>query len=168
MTMTIVCPYLSETETECMKPLNRPFRYKMPDLEGIPDEYGLSIGSTGSRQGKAINFDEATLSIPVLAFNVADAARLGIKTGDIVTLENPLKRRVRGRAFLTDEIMPGVIKTAFGPGGQKASGIGMFNNISEYTPNINELIDPENLSPFTGMPGFGDILVRVVEIGDLR
>jgi anaerobic selenocysteine-containing dehydrogenase/Fe-S-cluster-containing dehydrogenase component len=152
MTMTIVCPYLAETETECMRPLNKPFRYRMPEYN---DEYGLSK--------REEEFKEATLSIPVLAFNTADAQRLGIKTGDIVTLENPLKRRIRGRAFLTDEVMPGVIKTAFGPGGQRASGIGMFNSASEYTPNINELIDPQNLSPFTGMPGFGDILVRVVK-----
>ncbi len=156
MTMTIVCPYLAETETECMKPLNKSFKYKMPDIEGIPDEYGLSE--------REIEFDESSVSIPVLAFNTTDAQRLGIKTGDIVTLENPLKRRLMGRVFLTEEVMPGAIKTAFGPGGQKASGIGPMNNIAEYTPNINELIDPQNLSPFTGMPGFGDIIVRVAEI----
>lgn len=164
MTMTVVCPYLAETETECMKPLNKPFKYTIPEIEGIPDEYGLPMGLTGSQQKNEVSFHKASLSIPVLAFNITDALRLGIKTGDIVTLENPLKKTIKGKAFLTDEIMPGVIKTAFGPGGQKASGIGIFNNFHEYTPNINELIDPENLSPFTGMPGFGDILVRVAEV----
>lgn len=156
MTMTVVCPYLSETETECMKPMNKPFRYTIPEINNIPDEYGIPE--------KEFNLNEGNVSIPVLAFNTSDAERLGIKTGDIVTLENPLKRRVKGRAFLTEEIMPGVVKTAFGPGGQEASGIGMFNNVSGYTPNINELIDPDNLSPFTGMQGFGDIMVRVIDI----
>ncbi|GAB4534261.1 MAG: molybdopterin-dependent oxidoreductase [Thermodesulfovibrionia bacterium] len=156
MTMTVVCPYLSETETECMKPMNKPFIYRPPEIEGVAEEYGI--------HEKDVKIPEDAISIPVFAFNISDAERLGIKTGDIVTLENPLERRVKGRAFLTGEIMPGVIKTAFGVGGQWASGIGMLNNVSGYTPNINELIDPEDLSPFTGMPGFGDIMVRVVDI----
>lgn len=135
MTMTQICPYLTETQTECMKPLN--------------DEFN--------------EFKANTLSISVLTFNIKDGERLGIKTGDIVTLENPLKKTIKGKAFLTEEMMPGVIKTAFGTGGQKASGIGFINNTAEYTPNINSLFDPENLSPFTGMPGFGDIMVRVIK-----
>jgi hypothetical protein len=59
--------------------------------------------------------------------------------------------------------MPGVIKTAFGPGGQQASGIGFMNHTSEYTPNINELHDPDNFNRFTGTPGFGDIMVKIVK-----
>jgi len=156
MTMTVVCPYLSETETECLKPMNMSFKYDLSNIEAISDEYGISKDK--------IDIDAMTLSIPVLAFNTVDAKRLGIETGDTITLENPLKKRLRGRAFLTEEVMPGVIKTVFGVGGQNASGIGIFNSVSDYTPNINELIDPDNLSPFTGMPGFGDIMVKVVEI----
>ena len=98
-----------------------------------------------------------------MSINAADGVHLNIKTGDIVTLENPLGKSVKGKVFLTEEVMPGVIKTAFGPGGQKASGMGLVNNISEYTVNINELFDPDNLSPFTGMPGFGDIMVKVIK-----
>ncbi|RJQ51791.1 MAG: dehydrogenase [Nitrospiraceae bacterium] len=136
MTMTTVCPYLAETETECMK--------RMDD------------GSVSSPFN-------SPLSIPVLAMNTDDGARMGITTGDTITLETPFQKRVTGKAFLTEEIVPGVIKTAFGPGGQNASGLGFMNNISGYTPNINESFDPENLSPFTGMPGFGDIMVKVVK-----
>ncbi|MBI4688286.1 MAG: molybdopterin-dependent oxidoreductase [Nitrospirae bacterium] len=138
MTMTQVCSYLTETETECMKPMNEAFD----------------------------GFKADTMSIPVLAINTADGDRLGIKTGEIITLENPLKKTVRGKAYLTDEIMPGVIKTAFGPGGQKASGIGFMNNTADYTASINSLFDPENLSPFSGMAGFGDIMVRVIKGSD--
>jgi anaerobic selenocysteine-containing dehydrogenase/Fe-S-cluster-containing dehydrogenase component len=156
MTMTVICPYLAETETECMKPLNDDFQYLMPELKNIPKEYSIP-------ENKKTHFKAGSVSIPILAFNKADGERLGIKTGDLVTLENPLKKRVRGKVFLTDEIMPGVIKTAFGPGGQRASGIGFMNNTSEYTPNINELFDPENITPFTGMPGFGDIMVKVIK-----
>lgn len=155
MTMTTVCPYLSETETECMKPLNDEFNYTMPNLNGIPNEYRMP-------EDKATSFRAESVSIPVFAFNRRDGGDLRIQTGDTVILENPLKRRIRGKAFLTDEIMPGVIKTAFGPGGQKASGIGFMNQTAGYTPIINELHDPENLSRFTGAPGFGDIMVKVI------
>jgi hypothetical protein len=47
--------------------------------------------------------------------------------------------------------------------GSKGLGPGFINNISGYTPNVNECLDPENISPFTGMPGFGDIMVRVIK-----
>ena len=157
MTMTTICPYLAETETECMKPLNDDFSYVMPELNNIPNNYSFA-------ENKENIFKTNTLSIPVFAINTADGERIGIKTGDTVILENPQKKTIRGKVFLTQEIMPMVIKTAFGPGGQRASGIGFVNNTSEYTPNINELFDPENISSFTGMPGFGDIMVRVIKM----
>ncbi|MBI5056719.1 MAG: molybdopterin-dependent oxidoreductase [Nitrospirae bacterium] len=128
MTMTTICPYLAETETECMKRLN-----------------------------------DGSHSIPVLAFNKSDGAKLDLKTGDIVALETSFKKQVRGKVFLTEEIMPGVIKTAFGPGDKKIYGPGLINKAPEDTPNINQCFDPENISPFTGMPGFGDIMVKVVK-----
>jgi len=139
MTMTVVCPYLAETETECMQRLNEEFR----------------SGET--------HFAAGSVSVPVFAINKSDGEKLGVNTGDIVILETPLKKRVRGKVYLTEEIMPGVIKTAFGPGGQKASGIGFMNCVAGYTPNINECFDPENISRFTGMPGFGDVMVRVIK-----
>ncbi|MBI5098664.1 MAG: molybdopterin-dependent oxidoreductase [Nitrospirae bacterium] len=139
MTMTTICPYLAETETECMKRLNNDFTHNEN------------------------HFAAGTVSIPVFAINKSDGERLNIKTGDIVILETPYKKRVKGKALLTEEIMPGVIKTAFGPGGQKASGLGFINNISGYTPNINECFEPENISSFTGMPGFGDIMVKLLK-----
>lgn len=156
MTMTAVCPYIAETETECMKPLNDYFKYTMPKLDNIPNEYGF-------QENKETSFKSGSVSIPVFAFNPDNGATLGIKTGDIVLLENPFRKRIRGKVFLTDEIMPGVIKTAFGPSGQKASGKGFANQTSEYTPNINELHDPENITPLTGTPGFGDIMVKVIK-----
>ena len=110
-----------------------------------------------------VSFNAGSISISVVAFNKNDAEKLGIKTGDIVILENPFKKSIKGKAFLTEEVMPGVIKTAFGPGGQNASGIGFMNSTAEYTPNINELFDPSNISGFSGMPGFGDIMVKVIK-----
>jgi len=94
--------------------------------------------------------------------NTSDGQKLNINTGDTISLETPYRTRVKGRVFLTEEVMPGVIKTAFGPGGQKAAGMGITNNTAAYTPNINECFDPNNLSSFTGMPGFGDIMVKII------
>lgn len=156
MTMTAVCPYLAETDTECMQPMNDKFKYNIPDTQNPSELYGLL-------NDKEVSFKKGSVSIPVLAVNTTDGKGLNVRTGDIVSLENPLGRRVKGKVFLTDEIMPGVIKTAFGPGGQRASGIGFFSNVSDYTPNINELTDPQNISPYTGMPGFGDIMVKVIK-----
>ena len=156
MTMTTVCPYLAGTNTECMKPLNDDLVYKMPEFENVPNKSGLL-------DDKENSFKTGSISIPVFALNSGDGKNLSLKTGDIVTLENPLRKRVTGKVFLTEGIMPGVIKTAFGPGGQKASGIGFMNHTSEYTPNINELHDPDNFNRLTGTPGFGDIMVRVIK-----
>jgi anaerobic selenocysteine-containing dehydrogenase/ferredoxin len=158
MTMTTVCPYLAETNTECMEPLNDQFDYTIPESSAVPNKTGLQDNRENS-------FGPRSVSIPVLAVNRVEGKNLGLKTGDLVTLENPLGSKIRGKVFLTDEIMPGTIKTAFGPGGQKASGIGFMNQTSEYTPNINELHDPGNISLYTGSPGFGDIRVRLIKTG---
>lgn len=156
MTMTTVCPYLAGTNTECMQPLNDDLVYKMPELKNVPNKSGLSDDRENSLKAGSI-------SIPVFALNSVDGENLHLKTGDIVILENPLEKRIRGKIFLTEEIMPGVIKTAFGPGGQRATGIGFMNLTSEYTPNINELHDPDNFNRLTGTPGFGDIMVKVIK-----
>jgi anaerobic selenocysteine-containing dehydrogenase/Fe-S-cluster-containing dehydrogenase component len=156
MTMTTVCPYLAETETECMKPVNDDISYRMPETGDTPNTYGLP-------DDRDILFKSGSVSIPVFAINRSDGERLGLKTGEIITLKTPLKKSIKGKAFLTEEIMPGVIKTAFGPGGQKASGIGFMNKTAGYTPNINDLHDPDNFNRLTGTPGFGDIMVKVIK-----
>ncbi len=171
MTMTTVCPYLAETKTECMQPLNNDFKYTSPPHPSLSKggqqggnlEADRFLNLYGIPFNKETLFAATTVSIPVLAFNIKDAEKLGIRTGDIVTLENPLKKSIKGKAFLTEEVGPGIIKTAFGPGGQTASGIGFMNSTAGYTSNINELFDPSNISGFSGMPGFGDIMVKVIK-----
>ena len=161
MTMTQVCAFLGETQTECMKPLNERFKeiILVPDNENKPDKpESLSYQCVQEKE-----FRENSFSIPVFSINKDDGEREGIKTGDIIILENPQRRQVRGKAFLTDEIMPGVIKTVFGSGGRSGSGMGIIRHTRDYTPNINELVDPDNITPFTGMPGYGDIMVRIIK-----
>ena len=156
MTMTTVCTSLAETRTECMKPLNNEIRIVSPDIN-------QSANKDINPERVEKIFKAGTASIPVLAINTADGHNLDLQTGDFITLETPLGKRVTGKAFLTEEIMPGVIKTAFGPGGQRSSGMGFSSSIADYTVNINKLFDPDNLSPYTGMPGFGDIMVNVIK-----
>ena len=127
----------------------------MPEQKDLPDHYRMA-----GWQGV---FKAGSISVPVFAVNRADGEALRIKTGDMIILETPLEKQIKGKAFLTEEIMPGVIKAPFGPGGQKASGLGFFNNTCEYTPNINELYDPDNFNKLTGTPGFGDIMVKVIK-----
>jgi anaerobic selenocysteine-containing dehydrogenase/Fe-S-cluster-containing hydrogenase component 2 len=156
MTITTVCPSLAETKTECMKPLNDDFMTVNPFIKHSDDK-----DKTPHNREQILK--SGTVSIPVLSINTTDGDHLNVKTGDIITLENPLGKRVNGKVFLTEEIMPGVIKTAFGPGGQRSSGMVFSSNIADYTVNINKLFDPDNLSPYTGMPGFGDIMVKVIK-----
>ena len=138
-----------------MEPLNNDFHYtnkkKTHEDHHFPGNNGKAFFKAGS------------VSIPVLSMNRNDGERLRIRTGDMIVLETPHKKKIKGKAFLTEEIMPGVIKVPFGPGGQNASGLGFINNICEYTPNINELYDPGNFNPYTGTPGFGDIMVKVIK-----
>lgn len=160
MTVTAVCPYIAVTETECMKKMNNPFHFTMPGQEGFPNKYGFPEKNTAF-------LDAGDVGIPVFAINRGDGENLNIKTGQVITLENPFGQQIAGKAFLTAEVMPGVIKTAFGPGGQRASGMGFIRNICDYTPNINALHDPDNFNSFTGAPGFGDIMVKVILPPDL-
>jgi anaerobic selenocysteine-containing dehydrogenase len=158
MTMTQVCPLLGETETECMKPLNESFT----DIILPPgNESGQSPSFSGILQSTV--FKKDSFGIPTFAINQGDGEKLGLQRGELIILENPLGMRIRGKVFLTHEIRPGVIKTVFGAGGRSGSGMGLIRNTSDYTPNINELVDPGNINRLTGMPGFGDIMVRIIK-----
>ncbi len=138
-TMTQVCDSLNETETECMRRFNNKV---------------LNQTEPGS-------LDLMNPSIPVLTMNTVDGESLGIKTGDDIALETPLGTSVRGKAYLTEAILPGVIKTVFGSGGRLVDGLSVLGRKDDNTANINMLVDPENLNKFTGMPGFGDIMVKI-------
>lgn len=157
MTMTQICPFLGETETECMKPLNDSFTEIILTLGAGSEQ---SNPYPGMIQNRA--FKKGAFSIPTFSMNHRDGEETGLHTGDIIILENPLGMRIRGKVFLTHEIRPGVIKTVFGAGGRSGSGMGIIRKTKDYTPNINELVDPDNINALTGMPGFGDIVVRII------
>src|SRR3990167_5018020 len=56
------CPYLAETKTECMQPLNNDFKYTMPELKDIPNKYSFP-------DNEEVSFNAGSISIPVFAFN---------------------------------------------------------------------------------------------------
>ena len=156
-TMTQVCPHLGETETECMKPLNESFT-EIISAQGTPGRQSHPYSEIIQHKG----FKKDSFSIPTFSINHSDGEIAGLHTGDLITLENPLGMQIRGKVWLTHEIRPGVIKTVFGAGGRSGSGMGIIRKTRAYTPNINELVDPDNINPLTGMPGFGDIMVRII------
>ena len=101
-------------------------------------------------------------TVPVLLMNTYDGKRHGISSGNIITLESPDKKTVCGKAFLSESIRKGVIKTSFGQGGRTASSE-QYVKMAKSTVNVNELYDPSKVNKTTGMPAFGDIVVRIIK-----
>jgi len=143
-TISQICGSLSDLETEANRKLNNVFT--------IPSH----TQKTGNDE-----FEANTIAIPVFLINESDGEKLGIYTGKTIRLENAYGKYITGKAFLSAGIKSGVIKTTFGSGGRTAAGIGLFSGAASFTPNINTLYDPDAISPHTGMPAFGDILVRI-------
>lgn len=106
-------------------------------------------------------FKANTYSVGTIWMNTDDAKRLGIKSGDLVIVENPLGKSTKGKVFVSGGIRPGVIKIGFATGERFSPGLGPAYKTKDYTPNHNELVDPDVLSPIMGFPGYADMIVRV-------
>ena len=74
---------------------------------------------------------------PTCELNAEDGKRLGIQTGDTVTLSSPYGQ-IQVKAKLTCKTKPGVIQ--------------MFHGYTEA--NVNLLIGRDHLDPYSGYPGF--------------
>ncbi|WP_322597249.1 molybdopterin-dependent oxidoreductase [Acetivibrio straminisolvens] len=151
-TMSQICISLSDLETEANK--------KLDDVSAI------LLHKQNKNKGELE--EDATIAIPVFLINEKDGEKLGIRTGEIIRLENPNGKYIRGKAFLSPGIKSGVIKTTFGSGGRKATGIGLFSEAASFTPNINTLYDSSAINQVTGMPAFGDIMVKIVKESEER
>ncbi len=149
-TMSQVCISLSDLETEANKKMNDAF-------------YILPIQNTGKDKIEANN-----MAIPVFLINKNDGEELGIYTGDMIRLENANGKYLCGKVFLSLGIKSRVIKTTFGSGGRKATGIGLFSGAVSFTPNINTLYDSNAINQVTGMPAFGDMMVKIVKVAEER
>ncbi|MBM4333579.1 MAG: dehydrogenase [Deltaproteobacteria bacterium] len=153
MTGTQMVVWLGEVKTEGIwQPMNRDFDLVVPEANPVGPEPFKNI----KRKFKA-----NTYSVGTIWMNTDDAKKLGVKSGDLVVVENPLGKSQKGKIFVSGGIRPGVIKIAFGAGGRFSPGLGPAFKSKDYTPDVNMLMDPEALSPIMGQPAYADMLVRV-------
>ncbi|HEY3367044.1 MAG TPA: molybdopterin-dependent oxidoreductase [Symbiobacteriaceae bacterium] len=122
----------------------------------------VAMGATGAESvGRKRKIPAGTWSIGVIQMNAGDAAKLGLATGDLVVLENPLGKSVKGRINATETIRPGVLRMGMGTGGRFSPGLGKTTAFKDTTPNHNLLIDPKAHSPIMGMPCYADMVVKI-------
>lgn len=126
----------------------------------------VNIGATGAElTGKTRKIPAKTWSVGTIQMNASDAARLDLRTGDLIELENPLGATTRGRVYATQTIRPGVLRMGFATGGRFSPGLGKTAAFKDTTPNHNALVDPTALTPVMGQPAYVDMVVRVRRVG---
>ncbi|MCL4369769.1 MAG: molybdopterin-dependent oxidoreductase [Chloroflexi bacterium] len=122
----------------------------------------VSMGPTGAEPvGRKRRIPARTWSVGTIQMNAKDAAGLGLRSGDLVVIENPLGASVKGRIYATETIRPGVLRMALGTGGRFSPGLGKTAAFRETSANHNLLVDPTALSPIMGMPAYVDMVVKV-------
>jgi len=154
MTGTQMCEWLAQVPAEGLwLPLNKPFRLKMAEVKP---------GGTGVEHVEK-TIGENKWCIGTVQINRVDAEKYGIKTGDLVLIENPLGRKVVARAYVCETVRPGVLRIGFGTGGRFSPGVGGTYFHRKYTPNYNELVDYKP-SPIMGQPSVADMIVKIRKI----
>lgn len=124
----------------------------------------IVIGENGpTHNGRTVHIPEGSWCIGVIQMNRIDGEKLGLKTGDLVELQNPLGHSTKGKVYLVETIRPGVLRLPFGGGGRFSPGLGKTYDFQDVTPNANAIVDPDHFSPVMGMPLFGDMVVKVVK-----
>jgi anaerobic selenocysteine-containing dehydrogenase len=156
MTGTQMVPWLGEIKAEGLwQPMNEEFEAEVPEA--------MPMGNEPMKTVK-MKFKANTFSVGTIWMNSDDAKRLGLKTGDLVIVENPLGKSTKGKVFASGGIRPGVIKIGFATGGRFSPGLGPAYKTKDYTPDHNELVDPDALSPIMGQPAYADMVVRVKKV----
>ncbi|HBH04202.1 MAG: dehydrogenase [Candidatus Rokubacteria bacterium RBG_16_73_20] len=123
------------------------------------------VGADGpTPTGRTLRLPANTWAIAVIQMAASDARTLGLKTGDLVELANPLGQTARGKVNAVETIRPGVLRVAFGGGGRFSPGLGRNFYFKDVTPNHNDLVDPDDLSPIMGQPAYADMLVKVRKV----
>lgn len=154
MTGTQMATFLSEIKVEgTWHPLNDEF--KDSTVEVLPQ---------AQYRTEERKFSKNSYSVGTVWMNEDDAKELGIKTGDLIEIENPLGFSTRGKAFVSGGIRPKVIKIAFGTGGRFVKEIGPLYKVKDTTPLANILTDPHGRSPIMGFPTFADMVVKIKKI----
>ena len=153
MTGTQMVAWLGEVKTEGIwQPMNKEFDLEVAEANPLGPEPMMNIKK---------KFKANTYSVGTVWMNTDDAKKLGIKTGDLVVVKNPLGKSQKGKAFVSGGIRPSVIKIGFGAGGRFSPGMGPAYKSKDYTPDHNMLMDPDALSPIMGQPAYADMIVSV-------
>ncbi len=124
----------------------------------------VTTGQGGEKIAGIHHLRQGAWSIAVIQMNPVDGQRLGLRTGDLVRLVNPLKQETKGKVFLSELIRPGVLRVPPGSGGRLTPGMGQTYEYRSITPSSNRLLDPNLSSPITGMSTFNDMVVKVIKI----
>jgi anaerobic selenocysteine-containing dehydrogenase len=124
----------------------------------------VTTGEGGQPVAGVHHLKAGAWSIAVIQMNPRDGQRLGIHTGDLVRLVNPLGQETQGKVFLSELIRPGVLRVPPGSGGRLTPGMGQTYEYRKITPSSNRLLDPDLSSPITGMSTFNDMVVKVIKV----
>jgi anaerobic selenocysteine-containing dehydrogenase len=155
MSGTQMLPWLGEIKAEgTWQPVNDAFEAEVPNAQPT----GKEPMKTSKKK-----FAKNTYSVGTVWMNTDDAKRLGVKTGMLVKVANPLGKSTKGKVFVSGGMRPGVIKMGFGAGGRFSPGMGPAYQSRAYTPLHNELVDPDALSPIMGFPAFADMIVKITK-----
>lgn len=131
-------------------------------LGGAIEYEPVVMGQNGpEKTGRKVRVRDGQVSVGTIQMNRVDGEKLGLKTGDLIVLENPHGKQQKGPVLLCETIRPGVVRVPFGGGGRFSPGAGKLFHYRDRTVNPNELIDPEAFSPIMGMPAYVDILVKI-------
>lgn len=95
---------------------------------------------------------------PTVTMNSLDASDRNISTGALVEVVSP-RGRVRFRAYVTDNIMRGVVDASMGGGGPVGSQ-------AWQDCNVNDLTDLQRYDPISGFPVYKALLCEVVKIDE--
>jgi anaerobic selenocysteine-containing dehydrogenase len=163
MSGTQMVPWLGEVAVEGLwMPMNKEFEYEILDVNPKRTQWDIPKVDEATRYDMLKKkFQAGTWGVGTILISSKDAQQSGIQMGDLVIVENPLGKQVTGPAFVAETIRPGIIKIGFATGGRFSPGLGPSYAHKDYTPNHNELVDPEALSPIMGQPAYADMLVKV-------
>ena len=95
---------------------------------------------------------------PTVTINSSDATRRNINNNDLVDVISP-RGSVRFRAYVTDNIIEGVVDAAMGGGGPV--GPETWRNC-----NVNDLTDLQHYDPVSGFPVYKSLLCEVKKVED--
>ena len=95
---------------------------------------------------------------PTVTMNSRDAGDRNIATGDLVEVVSP-RGRVRFRAYVTDNIMRGVVDASMGGGGPVGPQ-------AWQDCNVNDLTDLQRYDPISGFPVYKALLCEVVKVDE--